>query len=285
MFLMKEENMKFIIGLLLFFVFTNVNAKVYYSEYSDFSNYTNEKIESSELVDVERERRYKWYKSIDEGNFYIIGENPSNYQSVNLKLFSKSTFSGWSLEIPQSKFGRTIESRRVCDSIGCIESHMEYRYSDVFYYHYRMIEIKKDGYHSFVDGYKKNELDYQDYYRYRIREKIDVPSQIVITNTNEKVEDFILSTTEYEVNGNLNLLSNGVYNVEIKTNFITVPVIVQVLIEDRIKKIYEQLLEEKDNMINSAIKTVVGGTVDWVSKAGNDFINGAKGILNNVKFS
>lgn len=40
--------------------------------------------------------------------------------------------------------------------------------------------------------------------------------------------------------------------------------------------------KQKENMVNSAIKTVVGGAVDWVSNAGNDFINGAKGILNQI---
>ena len=69
--------MKLLVGLFLIFgMCTKVDAKVYYSEYSEFSNYSLEKVESSELIDVQVERRNKWYRYVAKGGYYKWGENP-----------------------------------------------------------------------------------------------------------------------------------------------------------------------------------------------------------------
>ena len=62
---------KIIFGILILFVAVfHVNAKeIYYSDYSDFSEYTLEKIDSSELINVETERRYRFYEKIEVGEF------------------------------------------------------------------------------------------------------------------------------------------------------------------------------------------------------------------------
>lgn len=52
-----------------------VDASIYYSDYSEYSKYQEEAIESSDLVDVDVEYRYRWYKITD-----IIGE----YKLYNL---------------------------------------------------------------------------------------------------------------------------------------------------------------------------------------------------------
>ena len=51
--------------LVLFSLNIKVQASsqdVYYSSYSDFSEFVEKRIEGSELIDVETERRYRWYK-------------------------------------------------------------------------------------------------------------------------------------------------------------------------------------------------------------------------------
>ena len=242
--------MKLLVGLFLVLgLCTKVDAKVYYSEYSEFSDYSLEKVESSELIDVEIERRNKWYRYVAKGGYYKWGENPIFEPYVNVNLYKFTDFSEWSKDYPGDDYGRLVERKEVCDNEECTIKHDEYRYKERYYYHYWDEKQYKEGYHNFVEGYIREEKDYKDFYRCRTRDKLDIVDNIVITNKDQKIEDFITSNIDYKIIGEIDYAKNGIYYIEIENYFIKVPITVTILLEDNIKSYYNNLLSLKEEKI------------------------------------
>lgn len=242
--------MKILVGLFLILgLYTKVDAKVYYSEYSEYSDYSLEKVEGSELVDVEVERRNKWYLSVAKGDYYKWGDNPVSLPYVNVNIYKVSDFSEWSEDYPEDDYGRIVERKDVCDDKECFIKHVEYRYKDKYYYHYSNKRQYKDDYYVYLDGYIRDEKDYKDFYRYRTRDKLEITDKIVITKKDEKLEDFITSNMDYKIVGEINYTRNGIYSIEIENYFVKVPITVTVLLEDNIKNYYTNLLFLKEENI------------------------------------
>lgn len=108
--------MKRIVLVLLILLGLNIKVEasdyeVYYSEYSSFSEYSEEKIDSSELMDVEEERRYRFYKEKTEGEYikYELGEN--KYPYVDYTNYIVTEFSEWQETEPSHDEYRTIETK------------------------------------------------------------------------------------------------------------------------------------------------------------------------------
>ena len=249
--------MKFILlTFLLLFPTKEVIGKTYYSEYSAFSEYSEEKIEESDTVNVEVERRYKWYIRDSESGFYLMNENPFGYYYITWGVYRDTKFSNWELAYPEDKYGRLIEAKSVCDNEDCSLKHLEYRYKDRLFYHSKPIDKEKDGYYAYVEGYAKRGTDYKDYYRYQTRDKIDVPDIIVITDSSKNVSDYIISTCEYQIEGEIDYQKNGLYKIKIVTDFIEISADVEIIIKENANDDYEniiyelhKLLEEKDKAI------------------------------------
>ena len=64
---------KFLWLIFLLFLGVKIEAKeIYYSDYSIFSEFQQEEIIGSDIIDVEREDRYLWYKEIQEKQDYQL---------------------------------------------------------------------------------------------------------------------------------------------------------------------------------------------------------------------
>ena len=77
---------KIFLGILTLLLITvEVEAKeVYYSEYSDFSDYSLDLAESSELVNSEMERRYRFYEELKVGEYRKMSGDNSKYSYFDL---------------------------------------------------------------------------------------------------------------------------------------------------------------------------------------------------------
>ena len=232
-----------------------VSAKRYYSDYSEFSDYNLEKIESSDLVNVEVKRVYNKYFSVAEGDYYRLGENSVLYPYINVNIYKDTEFTNWNSMYPEDKLGRIIEFKNVCDNNDCTINHLEYRYKDRLYFHYRNVEKLLDE-SSILKGYIKNEQDYISYYRYQVRDKIDISDEIIITSKNKTIDDFIDSTVPYQVIGNIDYSKNDIYNVNVITSFIKIPLKVEVLIIDNVIGSYKKDLFNKSLDIEKLNKQI-----------------------------
>lgn len=99
---------KIFLFILMCFCFTSVQAKEY-SEYSDYSDYTDEVITSSDLIDVKKERRYKYYKLNKVlGPYKSLLEENDEFPYTDLEDFEYTEESEYLNEIPEVKEGRVI---------------------------------------------------------------------------------------------------------------------------------------------------------------------------------
>lgn len=377
---------KIVLGLFILFGITfNVEAKqIFYSAYSDFSEYSLNKIESSELINVEVERRYRWYKENKIGEYRTFLSDNSSFDYVDFNDERNSSFSPWQEEEPNTAENRVIEEKvfyqvktpqpiqyisfintldgklslkdievyymddkidfdislyNTSDNVsvnkdGCItldlkkyynledifikigdinfdniwaitasasvlsddgtykinyftyfiekplESYLEinpkdwsmlgdryneeqiyetlpnygslsvvtpiklYRYKDPEYYFYNVKKDYVDGYFANYDGLIKDENDYQDYYRYQIRDKFEISDDIIITDYNQTLSNYFTSTADYQINTNLDINKNGIYEAEFVTYFNTIKKPVHV-------SIVENALKEQQNDNNT----------------------------------
>lgn len=245
---------KFLFLMLCLLGSINVKAQIYYSDYSNFSDYSADVVEENDVVDVEVERRYIWNCNIAEGAYYRLGENPITRYNINVNLNKESEFSEWSREYPVGTYITKLETRIVNDDKG--NSYIEYRYKERLYYHYYINTKKTDGYFAFKDGCRRMVDEYKDFYKYRSRDKIEVQNNIVITSYNEEIEDFIKSTTKYEIEGDVNKFANGKYEVIIRTSYVSVPITIKVNIIDNLNKEYYENIKGKEQIIESLNNTL-----------------------------
>ena len=100
---------KLLLSLFLFLIIGKVQALTY-TPYSDYGPYIEEKIESSDLIDVKTERRYKYYKFIKNKGSYDKQTN-EEYQYLDKEDFIYTTFSDWTENIIKGKEDRIIEEK------------------------------------------------------------------------------------------------------------------------------------------------------------------------------
>jgi hypothetical protein len=102
--------------LLIFFIMLLFNIKVYainYNEDSDFSAWQEEKVDSNELISVEQEQRYRWYKEDRvDGSYYIEGSNDLEYPLIDYNDYKLNT-SDWLENNPDNVLNRSIEERLI----------------------------------------------------------------------------------------------------------------------------------------------------------------------------
>lgn len=132
-----------------------------------------------------------------------------------------------------------------------IEKTTLYRYQDPVYYFYNINKRYADDYYFDYPKYLKDQNNYLDFYRYKHRDKIEIADEIKITDYNQKLDDFILSTTDYKIDTDINYLVNGKYKVKYNTDFITVTKEVKVDIKENELNIQLNKANEKyDNLMN-----------------------------------
>ena len=99
--------MKKIIFILLMLISTNVYA----SEYSAFHE---EKIEETDKIEVDVERRYLFYKNvINNGGYYPVGEHLIDYPFMDENDFKYSDFTIWGNQEPFDIENREVEKKTI----------------------------------------------------------------------------------------------------------------------------------------------------------------------------
>lgn len=400
------KKIMYVLSILLLCDFSGVRAlenSIYYSNYGEWSEYSKDNYSKTELMDVEVERRYKWFKSKERGEYLNYDEGIKKYDNLNKDNYKYSDYSDWQESSPEKITDRVIETKikyfvkrikpiktlyivsgdfktdevdlnqidifndgkkvsfkSTCgdcsekyklknksgvlmleldnfyyfDNLKIIvkspnikninsinfwvtapkensneealfyrytfegssnnsidisiydfskvkpiyedgvyydelpflrkddykEELVSYRYKDKLYYFYSCDKEYIDGYFKEKNGYDKDINNFLDYYRYRNRDKIEFSKYIEINKNDEYLDNFITSTVDYEVEGNIDYTKNGLYNVKVKTYFLTKDISVLINIKENeknskdeklvddykeLEKKYDNLLEEK----------------------------------------
>lgn len=132
-----------------------------------------------------------------------------------------------------------------------VSSH--YRYKELWcYYDYEA--------NNYFDGYYENApseeaIKTEEYIldnRYYTRDKITIQDDIVLTSLDDNIEDYIESTTDYDLEYNFDKTVNGTYPITIKTPYMTINKDVKVLNKDTLIKDQEKEIEtlKKENLTN-----------------------------------
>ncbi|MDD3241918.1 MAG: hypothetical protein PHQ64_04040 [Bacilli bacterium] len=97
---------------LLLLVYIN---NIYAEEYTSFSNYmySDEFLETSDLIEVEKVKKYKYYKEEKEYAMDYMYENeiPYDYPFISKEEYIEGPLTDWSQEKPNDKDGRIINIR------------------------------------------------------------------------------------------------------------------------------------------------------------------------------
>ena len=154
-----------------------------------------------------------------------------------------------------------------------------YRFKDKLYYFYTYDRKYVDGYFKIKDGYEKDEENYVYYYRYRNRDKLMINDYIEISEKNKKIDDYIQSTTDYNIDGVIDYTKNGLYDIKVKTYFITKDVKVLINInsnnlEDSNKNDGDSKLEDNKNNQNN------NSNFDSETKKGNETLDDYQNLEN-----
>lgn len=172
---------RFLLIIILFLSFINVEAKTYYSPYTDYSDFQEEKIEESDIVSVKKERRYKFYQ-INKviGKYLPLGKTSRLYPEIDETDFYQTEFSNWLPHKPAYEINRVIETKK------------GYSYRDLI----------KTKYLQFYDLQGGNGLVISELEIFNKDNKIDY--QVIDQN-----QDFINRLKDGNYYDNSNLIANG----------------------------------------------------------------------------
>jgi len=102
--------------IMILIIITHSRMYIYgetkYSEFNEFSKWQEEEIIESDLIDVDVQKRYKWYK-IDQvdGTYSIENYNDPMFPYVDKNDFIIKDFTNYSIEKPNILPNRTIEEK------------------------------------------------------------------------------------------------------------------------------------------------------------------------------
>ncbi len=140
---------KFLLLVILLFSCSKCLA-LEYTDYSDYSDFTDEYIESNDLTDVKKERRYKYYRLEKEYGPYN-NETTLEYPYIDKNDFIDNGFSAFSLNEPEKADNRIIES---------VKGYHYRKVKDINY-----LELVCDGQNSSISDlklyYNNEDIDYR----------------------------------------------------------------------------------------------------------------------------
>ena len=136
-----------------------------------------------------------------------------------------------------------------------------YRYSDKKFRYYNQQYDYNEEYSETGDDYYNNKGEELKLYSYRTRDKVATKEELIITDDNDKLSDYILSSTSiYEVVGDIDYSKNGTYEIIYRFPFIDILTEVKVDIFSNKLDEYENKIEELENIIkdkNALIETLL----------------------------
>ncbi|MGI6325140.1 MAG: hypothetical protein ACOXZS_04295 [Bacilli bacterium] len=97
-----------------------ISYKVYaldnniYLTYSDWSDWQETKIEETPLIEVQVEKKYRWYmEDRIDGDYYIENENDPSFPLIDRSNYLETTFSEFTNDQPHMLPNRIVEEKRV----------------------------------------------------------------------------------------------------------------------------------------------------------------------------
>jgi len=133
-----------------------------------------------------------------------------------------------------------------------------YRYRDIYYHSYQKNRYETEDYFKTAPElyHQKIEDDYQDWYRFKIRDKVTLSGNYIITQNSFQPNDLILNQTkDVQIEGNVDTTQNGVYSVIFDFGFqkIKRQIIVDIL-ENTIREY--RVLQKKEKEIKKEIQRI-----------------------------
>ena len=135
--------MKRIIFIILIVIFCQekVYAKTYYSKYGNYSDWSDEVLVENELMDVEIEKRYKWYYFDRLDDEYL--KLSDNYVNIDYNDFIYTDYSDWEYTEILKQENIEVETRNI------------YKYQDIEDVRY----IKLDNLYGSSNKFRITEID------------------------------------------------------------------------------------------------------------------------------
>lgn len=236
------------------------------------------KIKPINIKDIELLRFMVAAPSLDN-NTYLDVYYEAEYKPSNSDTEIYLTVRNFSKGNPRYEEEVIYDSAPYASISDVVREFNLYRFKDKLYYFYTYDRKYVDGYFKIKDGYEKDEENYVDYYRYRNRDKLMINDYIEISEKNKKIDDYIQSTTDYNIDGVIDYTKNGLYDIKVKTYFITKDVKVLINInsnnlEDSNKNDGDSKLEDNKNNQNN------NSNFDSETKKGNEILDDYQNLEN-----
>lgn len=191
----------------------------------------------------------KFYQNFQNDDFSTIFPFIHTYKDLNI---NKPLWKDWQITFQPTP---ATDTRKVE-----METLSRYRYK--LYKHYDIVKTYLNDYYLEHEGYIKDDSQTKTYYKKRSRDKLEI-EDLKIIDKETNIEDLISSTINYEIIGEIDYNKNGIYNVEIKTPFITIEKTVEIdIYENELKQLEEQnknlkqIVEAKEDATKKTSKTL-----------------------------
>ncbi len=219
----------------------SINSLEIYFSLTNYNNNVNIiNINTSRENDINSNIYNKFNSSL-----YFLNNEVETYNIFNYK------FKDFILTDPEWNEYKRNEEMVLEDKFRRVELRKEYSYKDILYYYYNFDREYSD-YFEFkpIEFQYKDEELVKDFYQYRTRDKVVIESNILITNKNQKLEDFVLenTTNELEIKGEINYNKNGIYEIDYIFPFIEIKKMVEIaILENEVvnKKVVNVPINEK----------------------------------------
>ena len=175
----------------------------------------------------------KFYQNFQNDDFSTIFPFTHTYKDLNV---GNPLWKDWQISLEPVT---TTDVRRVY-----IEIRSRYRFK--LYKHYDLVRNYLDDYYLEQENYIKDENQSKKFYQKRTRDKLEI-EDLKVTDLNTKIEDLIISTTDYDIIGNVDYETNGNYEVQIKTPYITIDKNVEIdIYENKLKELEQEVQKEQE---------------------------------------
>ena len=124
-----------------------------------------------------------------------------------------------------------------------------YRFKDKYIYYYNSNKIYSDYLTKPTSYYNKQSDESIYLYRYKTRDKISIQDSIIMTDSNDSIDNYYESTVPVKIDGNIDMNKNGTYHISFITPFKKIDKDIIVDIENNtIKEKYNELLEKNNDL-------------------------------------
>ncbi len=241
--------------------------EVFYND--EIIDYEIKELENEYTIDLKNEydpNNLKILFNFNESNdvvFEIILNNSEVPDSIFYKnkymyqlVFGDVTYSDFYLVNKEITTSREEYVRELNNET--LEIKTEYKTIDTYFYCYKINKIYSD-YLEVNTNYQYKSNDYITYYRYKTRDKIEIMDDIVITDKNYNLLDYINSTNlDIGVFNYIDINKNGEYKITYKVDENYYDALVNVLIDENVEVIEKIEPENSFSVVEYSLYGISG---------------------------